>query len=123
MFEVHHEFVFDAAHHFPGLPKGHRYQGMHGHSFRVVVTISGEPDEASGFVVDLEELERSCARLHERLDHSVLNDALGLEKPSLENIARWIWTQLAPSYAGLARITVARDSRGQGCTYTGNRKG
>lgn len=119
MFEIHQEFIFDAAHHFPELAKGHKYHGVHGHSFRVVVTIAGQADAASGFVVDLEELEKTCARLHERLDHSFLNDVKGLEKPSLENITRWIWTQLVPSYPGLARITVARDSRRHGCTYSG----
>lgn len=62
MFEIHQEFIFDAAHHFPDLPKGHKYHGVHGHSFRVVVTIAGRADDASGFVVDLEELERTAWR-------------------------------------------------------------
>jgi 6-pyruvoyltetrahydropterin/6-carboxytetrahydropterin synthase len=118
MFEIHQEFVFDAAHRFPGMPDGHQYRGVHGHSFRVTVTIAGAA-QASGFVVDLGELEQACARLHDKLDHSYLNDIEGLETPSLERIAQWTWAQLQPLYPGLARVAVTRDSRRHGCTYFG----
>jgi len=120
MFEVHQEFTFDAAHRFPRMPEGHRYGGLHGHSFRVGVTVRGAPD-AHGFVVDLGELQQACAGLHRELDHAFLNDIPGLEAPSLENIAQWVWQRLKPRYAGLAKVTVARDSLRQSCTYFGPR--
>jgi len=118
-FEVRQEFAFDAAHHFPEMPQGHKYHGVHGHSFRVEVAIGGTPRAPNGFVVDLGELDRACKQLHERLDHKYLNEIPGLEKPSLENIAQWIWRELVPQFPGLARVSINRDSYRHGCTYTG----
>ena len=79
----------------------------------------GEPNAQTGFIVDFETLESACAKLHEMLDHSFLNEIPELETPSLENISRWIWRQLAPQFPGLHRVTVRRDSLRQGCSYFG----
>ncbi|HUO43329.1 MAG TPA: 6-carboxytetrahydropterin synthase [Burkholderiales bacterium] len=119
MFEIYQEFGFEAAHHFPNMPPGHKYHGVHGHSFRVRVTIAGEPRQPYDFVADLGELERSCLALREQLDHKYLNEIPSLQQPSLENIARWVWNALAPSFPGLAKVTVSRDSCGHGCIYSG----
>jgi 6-pyruvoyltetrahydropterin/6-carboxytetrahydropterin synthase len=118
--EIAYRFGFDAAHHFDTYPEGHPYRGMHGYSFQVEVAIRGEPDAKSGFVADLGEVERECHRVRDGLDHKVLNDVEGLATPSLENLCRWIWAALAPRFAGLARVTVRRDSCGQSCSYTGD---
>jgi len=117
--EISYRFGFDAAHHFDHFPEGHPNRGMHGHSFHVEVAIVGEPDPATGFVADLGELEHACGDLRKALDHKVLNDVPGLEKPSLENISVWIWKRLKPRYAALSRVTILRDSAGQSCTYRG----
>jgi 6-pyruvoyltetrahydropterin/6-carboxytetrahydropterin synthase len=119
MFEIYQEFSFDAAHHFPQMPQGHRYQGVHGHSFRVAVALAGGETQADGFLVDLGELQKACEALRGRLDHAYLNEIPGLEMPSLENIAKWVWGELKPRYPALARVTVARDSSRHGCTYFG----
>ena len=73
----------------------------------------------TGFIVDFETLEKACAKSHETLDHNFLNEIPGLETPSLENISRWIWQQLAPQFARLHRVTVRRDSLRQCCSYFG----
>jgi len=117
--EVSYRFGFDAAHRFDEFPEGHRYRGVHGHSFQVEVALEGEPDAASGFVTDLGEVERACGEVREDLDHRMLNEIPGLEKPSLENLCLWIWGRLATRYPRLARVTVRRDSCGQSCSYTG----
>lgn len=117
--EIAYRFGFDAAHHFDHFPEGHPNRAMHGHSFQVEVAIAGEIDPATGFVADLGDVEGACAELRRALDHRVLNDIAGLEKPSLENLSVWIWKRLKPRYAGLARVTVRRDSAGQACTYAG----
>lgn len=117
--EISHRFGFDAAHYFDSYPEGHLYRGMHGHSFVVEVALAGEPDPNTGFVADFGELERACGELRAKLDHRVLNEVEGLATPSLENLSLWIWKRLEPRFALLARVTVRRDSRGQGCTYTG----
>ena len=119
MTELFYEFVFDAAHQFTHKPVGHKYRALHGHSFRAEVTVRGELQADTGFIVDFETLEKACAQLREKLDHNFLNDIPGLETPSLENISRWIWQQLAPQFSGLYRVTVRRDSLRQGCSYFG----
>jgi len=119
--EISYRFGFDAAHRFDSYPAGHIYNGMHGHSFQVVVALEGEPDAATGLVADLGDVERECRRVREALDHRVLNEVAGLEKPSLENISVWIWNFLSPRFANLARVTVRRDSAGQSCSYTGRK--
>ena len=118
--EIAYRFGFDAAHRFEGFPEGHLYHGVHGHSFQVEVAIEGEPDATTGFVADLGELEHACRGLRERLDHRMLNDVAGLEKPSLENLCLWIWAALEKRFA-LAHVTVRRDSYGQSATYRGKK--
>jgi 6-pyruvoyltetrahydropterin/6-carboxytetrahydropterin synthase len=114
-----HEFRFEAAHRLPKVPPGHKCARLHGHSFKVEVAIRGPVDEATGWLVDFADMERAWAPLHEQLDHRYLNEVPGLENPTSEVIARWIWTRLAPSLPGLARITVLEtcDAR---CEYEGD---
>jgi len=119
LMEIRYEFGFDAAHRFPTLPRGHKYRGVHGHSFRVAVGLRGVPRPPAGFVADFARLERACSGLRAKLDHALLNELKGLGNPSLENLCLWIWSKLAPTFPGLARVTVRRDSLGQSCTYRG----
>lgn len=117
--ELSYRFGFDAAHQFTHFPPGHPNRGVHGHSFQVEVTVRGEPDARTGFVVDFAELERACAELRAALDHRMLNDIQGLEQPSLEQLCLWLWRRLAPLFPLLARVTVRRDSAGHSCSYIG----
>ncbi len=113
-----HEFRFEAAHRLPNVPEGHKCARLHGHSFRVEVALRGPVDERSGWFVDFDLIHRAWAPLHELLDHHYLNEVPGLENPTSERLARWIWDRLAPDLPGLARITVAEtcDAR---CEYEG----
>lgn len=117
--ELSYRFGFDAAHRFENYPDGHPYRGVHGHSFQVEITVSGKPDAITGFVADFGEIAKACAVIREALDHRMLNEILGLEKPSLENLSVWVWNRLAPQFRSLSRVTVRRDSIGQSCSYTG----
>jgi 6-pyruvoyltetrahydropterin/6-carboxytetrahydropterin synthase len=117
--ELRYRFGFDAAHRFERYPDDHPYRGVHGHSFQVEVAVGGKPDPATGFVEDFALIEQACAGLRKSLDHRMLNEIPGLEKPSLENLSVWIWNELAPRLRSLARVTVRRDSIGQSCTYAG----
>jgi 6-pyruvoyltetrahydropterin/6-carboxytetrahydropterin synthase len=119
MTEISYEFWFDAAHQFLHQPVGHPYRGLHGHSFRAEVAVRGMPDPATGFVVDFAELEAAGERLRALLDHRFLNEIEAIGNPSLENIARFVWQELAPQFAGLARVSIRRDSQRQCCTYLG----
>ena len=117
--EIRHEFGFDAAHRFTSMPRGHKYRGVHGHSFRAEVALRGTPRPPQGFVADFARLEKACLDLRAKLDHALLNDVAGLKNPSLENLCLWLWGRLARKFPGLARVTVRRDSLGQSCTYFG----
>jgi 6-pyruvoyltetrahydropterin/6-carboxytetrahydropterin synthase len=114
-----HEFRFEAAHRLPRVPAGHRCERLHGHSFRVEVAIRGPVDEQTGWVIDFYDMQRAWAPIHDKLDHRYLNEVPGLENPTSEVIARWIWEHLRPSMPGLARITVHEtcDAR---CEYEGD---
>lgn len=119
MTEISYEFWFDAAHQFLHKPLGHKYRGLHGHSFRAEVTVRGTPDPQTGFVVDFADLEAAGERLRDLLDHRFLNEIDGLGNPSLENIAHFIWEQLKLQFHGLVRVSIRRDSHRQSCTYYG----
>ncbi len=119
MIEITYEFWFDAAHRFVHMPVGHKYAGLHGHSFRAEIAVGGTPDPKSGFIVDFARLEAAGEGIRDRLDHRYLNEIAGLENPSLENLARFVWNELAPQFPGLTRVAIRRDSHRQGCVYTG----
>lgn len=116
-FHIVKEFGFEAAHHFPHKPAGHENTRMHGHSFRVEVELAGEPDAATGCVVDFEEVSREIANVRDQLDHHLLNSVPGLATPSLEHLARWIAERLQAKFPQLTAVTVRRPSCGESCRF------
>ena len=86
-------FTFEAAHRLPNVPDTHRCKRMHGHSYRVELTFEGPVDPTSGFVVDFFDIETVFAPILDQLDHQTLNEVPGLENPTAENIARWIFNR------------------------------
>jgi 6-pyruvoyltetrahydropterin/6-carboxytetrahydropterin synthase len=116
---LYKEFHFEAAHFLPSAPQGHPNARVHGHSFRVRVTVEGEPDAQTGLVVHFEELEAALAEARDGLDHRMLNEIDGLSMPTLERITVWLWERLHNRVPGLAEIEVARDSCHEGCVYRG----
>ena len=97
-------FTFEAAHQLPGVPEGHRCRRMHGHSYRVELRLEGPVDPQTGFVVDFFDVESAFGPLLARLDHHCLNEIEGLENPTAENIAIWIWDRVKavlPQTAGV----------------------
>lgn len=116
--DIWKEFSFEAAHRLPNVPEGHKCARLHGHSFHVKVTVSGEPDPVLGWVMDFGEVKAACRGIEDRLDHRYLNDIEGLENPTSEVVARWIWDQLAPALPLLSAVEV-RETCTTGCTYRG----
>lgn len=100
------EFRFEAAHRLPRVPEGHKCARLHGHSYRVEVAVRGPVDETTGWYIDFYDLEAAFAPLHAQLDHYYLNEVEGLENPTSEVLARWIWVRLRPTLPGLCRVTV-----------------
>ena len=118
---IYKEFSFEAAHFLPSAPPGHPNARVHGHSFRVRVTLDGEPDETTGVVMHLDDVESAVADAREALDHHFLNEVDGLSQPTLERISIWLWERLHNRLPGFAEIEVARDSCHEGCVYRGPR--
>ncbi len=113
-----HEFRFEAAHLLPKVPAGHKCARLHGHSFKVEVAIAGPVNEETGWFLDYGHLYDAWAPLHAQLDHNYLNDLPGLENPTSELLARWIWDRLKPALPAIARVTIFEtcDAR---CEYEG----
>jgi 6-pyruvoyltetrahydropterin/6-carboxytetrahydropterin synthase len=99
-------FSFEAAHRLPRVPETHRCHRMHGHSYRVEIRLKGPVDPRTGFVVDFFDVEAAFGPLLEQLDHHCLNEVGGLENPTAENIATWIWTQMKPLLPETHTVTV-----------------
>lgn len=116
-FTVVKEFGFEAAHHFPHKPAGHENTRIHGHSFRVEVAVVGEPDSATGCVVDFEALGLAVDAIRRDLDHHMLNDLPGLGIPSLENLARWIAERLKRQFPTVSSVTVKRPTLGEAARF------
>lgn len=116
MFEVFREYRFEAAHRLTALPPGHKCGRLHGHSFVVQLHCRGPMDEARGWLVDFYEIDTAFAPCFAQLDHNYLNEIDGLENPTSEIIARWIWQRVKPVVPQLSRIVV-KETCDSGCVY------
>ena len=116
--EIWKEFTFEAAHMLPNVPDDHKCKRLHGHSYRVRVVVEGELDPTLGWVVDFASIADAFEPIRLRLDHYYLNEIEGLENPTSEVLAEWIWTRLAPALPILSRIEVSETCTA-GCVYRG----
>lgn len=116
--EIFKDFVIEAAHRLPNVPAGHKCARLHGHSFRISVHVGGELDPALGWVQDFADIKAAVQPVHDALDHRYLNEIPGLENPTSERLAVWIWEKLAPALPGLTRIRV-HETCTSGCEYRG----
>ena len=117
--EIYKEFSIEAAHRLPHVPEGHKCARLHGHSFQVSIHVSGPADTASGWVMDFADIKAAFQPVWARLDHHYLNYIAGLENPTSENLARWIWRELKPALPLLSKIIV-KETCTSGCVYCGD---
>ncbi|TZF85163.1 6-carboxytetrahydropterin synthase QueD [Cognatilysobacter lacus] len=111
-------FTLEAAHRLPNVPPGHKCARLHGHSFRVEIHVRGEPGEDTGWVMDFADLKAAFRPLYERLDHNYLNDIEGLDNPTSERLAEWIWQRLKPGLPQLSEVAI-HETCTSGCRYFG----
>lgn len=116
--EVYKTFAIEAARSLPKLPGEHPCHKVHGHSFKITLTVEGDIDQTTGFVMDFCDIDSAFRPIHELIDHAYLNDINDLEDPSSENLCRWIWKQLSPSLKGLKQIEI-KETESTGCIYKG----
>ena len=112
-------FTIEAAHRLPNVPAGHKCARLHGHSFRVELHVSGEVDERTGWITDFAEVKAIFQPVYDRLDHHCLNDIAGLENPTSENLARWIWNEIKSQLPLLSKVIV-HETCTSGCSYSGS---
>ena len=111
-------FTLEAAHRLPNVPEGHKCARLHGHSFRVELRVRGEPGADTGWVMDFADIKTAFRPIYDQLDHHYLNDIPGLENPTSERLAVWIWERLKPDLPLLAEIVV-HETCTSGCRYSG----
>lgn len=116
--EIFKEFSFEAAHRLPHVPAGHKCGRLHGHTFYVKIYVAGNIDNHTGWVMDFADIKTVFRPLFEQLDHYYLNDIDGLENPTSENLAVWIWDRLKPLLPQLSAVEI-RETCTSGSLYRG----
>jgi len=101
---IYKKFIFDSAHYLPFVPEGHKCKNMHGHTYTLTIFVEGELKQPEGWVIDFGDLKTYVKPLLDKLDHHCLNDIPGLENPTSEILAEWLWYQLKPQLPGLKKI-------------------
>lgn len=117
-FEITKAATFDAAHYLAEGPAHRPYTNLHGHSFKVEATVRGPAQEPVGWVADLADLESALKGVAAQLDHGLLNEKSGLERPTLEHLCLYFAERLKPAFPGLSRIVVSRPTIGESCAFS-----
>ena len=117
--EIFKAFTLESAHRLPNVPEGHKCARVHGHSFRVEIHVRGPLDPQLGWVMDFADVKAAFEPLFLQLDHRYLNDVPGLENPTSEHLARWIWQRLLPALPQLCAVVV-HETCTSGARYAGD---
>ncbi len=115
-FELKQHFQIESARSLPHLPKTHPCSRVHGHSFKIILTLKGPLDPVLGWVQDYHEISENFKPLLQKLDHNLLNEIKGLENPTSENLALWIFNGLKPVLPLLTRVTICETPTTE-CSY------
>ncbi len=116
--EIYKEFSIESAHRLPNLPADHKCSRLHGHSFHIRICVEGEVDPETGWIIDFAEIKAAYKPVFDQLDHYYLNDIEGLENPTSENLAKWIWDRMKPDLPLLSKVII-KETCTSGCVYTG----
>ena len=106
-YELRKTLSFESAHRLPHVPAGHKCGRLHGHSFKVTLILRGPLAGQSGWVVDYTEIKAAAQPLIDQLDHNYLNDIQGLENPTSEILAKWIFDKLSQKIKGLYQVIIS----------------
>src|ERR1700740_205071 len=117
--EIFKEFTIEAAHWLPNVPAGHKCGRMHGHSYHIAIHLSGSVDPHVGWVLDFADIKSAFKSIEDEIDHRCLNEVAGLENPTSENLARWVWRKLLPARPSFSKIPI-RETCTAGCIYRGD---
>lgn len=112
-------FTFDSAHFLPNLPDGHNCKQLHGHTYHLTVFVEGNVSENEGWVLDFTELKHAVEPVIKQIDHKLLNDIDGLQNPTSELLAIWLWKKIKPQLAALKKIEL-KETPTSGVIYEGD---
>ncbi len=90
-FRIAKRFLFSASHIIGGLPLCHPCSRLHGHNYTGEVELKSATLDQIGFVRDYHDLDAFKSFIHETLDHRHLNDVLGHDRTTAEEIARYLF--------------------------------
>jgi len=116
--ELKKSFRFEAAHHLPFAPEGHRCRKLHGHSYVVEIVVEGEIDPERMWFVDYGDILSQCEPVRKELDHKTINEIPGLESGTAESLSIFIWNRVVGQVKGLKEVIV-RETTTSSCTYRG----
>ena len=118
MMEIRKSFTIEAAHRLPNLPATHKCARLHGHSFNIEIAVGGKIDPTQGWIMDYGDIKAAFQPIYDQLDHNYLNDIAGLENPTSEHVALWIWERLQPELHHLTAVIV-HETCTTSCEYRG----
>jgi len=116
---IYKEFTFEAAHKLPNVPDGHKCGRLHGHSYKIRLHLEGNIDPVTGWFIDFSDIKTLFKPTLEMLDHHYLNDIEGLENPTAEILAVWLWEKTKGILPQLNAIEVMETCT-SGVLYKGN---
>lgn len=116
---IFRQFTFDSAHYLPNVPDGHKCRNLHGHTYILKVFLEGTPDADTGWIIDFAAFKTLVNKVLTLLDHKFLNDVKGLQNPTCELLAVWLWTRLKEVLPQLCRIEL-NETPNAGVIYTGD---
>ena len=105
-YELTKTFRFEAAHSLPHAGEGHKCARLHGHSYRVDVHVTGQPDPHTGWVIDFGDIKRIVEPILDELDHRFLNEIPGLENSTSELLGTYLWNRISEAMPQLSAVTV-----------------
>ena len=116
--QIFKQFTFDSAHFLPQVPDGHKCKEIHGHTYHLTVYIDGDLVDKLNWVMDFADIKDIIDPIIKRIDHKLLNNIPGLENPTCEAIAIWIWNEIKPDLPALNKIKL-NETPTSGAIYTG----
>ena len=112
------QFDFEAAHNLPTFPEGHKCRRLHGHSYRFDVIVEGDNEPARGYLIDYGEIKQAVDPIVRQLDHYYLNEIEGLENPTAEVLAAWLYDRIKPVLP-LLKTIIVYETCTAACSYSG----
>ena len=116
--QIFKQFTFDSAHFLPHVPDGHKCKEIHGHTYRLTVYVEGELEKTLEWVMDFAEMKNVIDPVVKSIDHKLLNNISGLENPTCEIIAVWLWNKIKPEVPLMTKIEL-HETPTSGAVYEG----